>query len=154
MGSLTVGDYKVIKGASPYQGQWDGWYGPSGRDYKYNISVVLNSKSAVAIKKLGLMPNENKIMDLRKEATVSCPTNISEKKCNSIKEPCLYNIKNDPCEIHNLAEELPEILQDLINQLEEINKTSMEPGNKAIDPRADPRYWSNTWTNFGDFMES
>lgn len=152
MGSITVGDFKVIKGASPYQGQWDGWYGPSGRNYEYNITEVINSLSGIAVKKLGLMPTKNEIIALRDQATLQCRSEVTTKKCNSLNEPCLFNIKEDPCEIHNLAEDFPDKLNELLVRMEEINKTAIPPGNKPIDPRADPRYWSNTWTDFGDFI--
>ncbi|KAL5289186.1 hypothetical protein ACFFRR_009396 [Megaselia abdita] len=154
MGSITIGDFKVIKGASPYQGKWDGWYGPSGRNYEYNVTEVMNSLSGIAIKELGIMPNESEIIDLRKEATLTCRFENKKNACNSIKEPCLYNIKNDPCELNNLAKDFPDILRDLLDKMENINKTALPPGNKPIDPRADPRYWSNTWTDFGDFISS
>lgn len=154
MGSITVGDFKVIKGASPYQGQWDGWYGPSGRNYEYNISDVIHSLSGVAIQKLGLLPDKSKIVALRNQATIKCSDDITEKKCDSTKEPCLYNIREDPCEVHNLAEDFPDLLKELLERMESINKTALPPGNKPLDPRADPRYWSNTWTDFGDFISS
>lgn len=154
MGSITVGDFKVIKGASPYEGQWDGWYGPSGRNYQYNVTDVINSVSGVAIQKLGIMPKTNKIIELREQATLTCPNTITKKNCDSTKAPCLYNIKKDPCELHNLAEELPDMLKELLEKMETIKKTAVPASNKPIDPRADPRYWSNTWTNFGDFSIS
>lgn len=39
----------------------------------------------------------------------------------------------------------------MITQLEKYNETAIPPGNMPLDPRADPRLWDNTWTNFGDF---
>ena len=31
--------------------------------------------------------------------------------------------------------------------------TEMPPGNKPIDPRADPKYFDYTWTNWMDIIE-
>jgi arylsulfatase B len=45
----------------------------------------------------------------------------------------------------------PEILQRLEVSVIEINATAVPPGNLAKDPRADPRFWDHTWTNFGDY---
>lgn len=151
MSSITVGDFKVIKGASPYQGQWDGWYGPSGRNYDYNITQVTNSLAGIVIQKIGIMPEKNKILALRNQATLTCRSDIIKKNCDSVNEPCLFNIKEDPCEINNLAEVFPDKLNELLEKIKRINKYALPPSNQPIDHRADPRYWSNTWTNFGDF---
>jgi len=45
----------------------------------------------------------------------------------------------------------PEILQLLEVSIREINATAVPPSNLAWDPRADPRFWDHTWTNFGDY---
>jgi hypothetical protein len=45
----------------------------------------------------------------------------------------------------------PEILQHLEISMSEINATVVPPSNLAWDPRADPRFWDHTWTNFGDY---
>jgi len=35
--------------------------------------------------------------------------------------------------------------------ISEINATAVPPSNLPWDPRADPRFWDHTWTNFGDY---
>ena len=31
--------------------------------------------------------------------------------------------------------------------------TAVPPRNKPVDPRADPKYWGYTWTNWCDFVQ-
>ena len=79
---------------------------------------------------------------------------------------CLFNIAQDPCEMNNLVFKYPDIvrvsfhflskcslilmlilmlmlmlmlLQMLESTLRLFNATSVPPGNKPIDPRADPK---------------
>ena len=151
-GSITVGEWKVIKGASPYQGKWDEWYGPSGRDYRYDINKVFQSSAGKAFKKLNIKPTLKEIELIRRNSTISCPRPEQIINCDSVNEPCLYNVKEDPCEFYNLAEIYPDKLGELLNMMEKVNRTAIPPSNREIDSRADPRYWSNTWTNFGDFI--
>jgi hypothetical protein len=75
----------------------------------------------------------------------------SNIKCKPLEQPCLFNIDADPCEHYNLAEKFPHILDSLVLRLEELNKTAIPAGNLPLDPRADPRFWDHTWTNFGDY---
>nr|XP_022913475.1 arylsulfatase I [Onthophagus taurus] len=146
--ALTLGEWKIIKG-STYKGQWDNWYGPSGRSDVYNVSKVLTSKSAVALEKIGKIPSHNEILNLRNEATVTC-SNEKRVECSPLIQDCLFNIKNDPCETINLAEKFPSVLKDLQKRISDWNTTAVPPGNLPVDPRGDPKYFEYVWTNFGD----
>ena len=98
-----------------YKGKWDQWYGPSGRDYPYDLkSVVEDCPVAKALKNLGSPLNPTKVMELRNAATVQCgaeatysstTSTIETSACNPLEAPCLFNIIQDPCERHNLAGE-------------------------------------------------
>jgi len=46
------------------------------------------------------------ILDLRKAADIGCDGNISGDgpTCRPLLAPCLFNIHDDPCEKHNLAD--------------------------------------------------
>lgn len=46
----------------------------------------------------------------------------------------------------------PNIVTKLLDRLCEINRTALPPNNKPLDPRADPKYFNWTWTNFGDYI--
>ncbi|CAG0883947.1 unnamed protein product [Cyprideis torosa] len=67
--------------------------------------------------------------------------------------PCLFDVEADPCEYHNLAEEKPEIVNELLARLAEYNATAVPPVNQPPDPAADPALWGGFWTNWGDYTK-
>ncbi|CAB3235666.1 unnamed protein product [Arctia plantaginis] len=149
--AITVGKWKILKGTN-YGGDWDGWYGPSGREGAYNLDLVLMSEAGVAISDMGMMPSKEKMTEIRDEATVKCNESIPIISCKPLKKPCIYDIKEDPCERQNLAEQFPDVLQRMLTELDKVNKTAVLPNNKDIEPRADPKYWGRVFTNFGDYL--
>ncbi|XP_070575005.1 arylsulfatase J-like [Ptychodera flava] len=85
--ALRVGNYKVIIG-DVCKGKWDGWFKPEQVTDGIRAGHSTN--------------------DMR-TAIVECghkPTNTSTN-CKPTKSPCLYNIKNDPCEYNNIADTYP-----------------------------------------------
>ncbi|CAH2092382.1 unnamed protein product [Euphydryas editha] len=150
--AITVDKWKLHKGTT-YDGAWDGWYGPSGRAGAYDVRAVRDSRSARALRTLGLMPDNDTVLKLRREATVECDKN-SHIPCNPLKAPCLFNIEQDPCETRNLANSEPEVLRSMLNELEKINKTAIPPNNKPLDDRGNPKFWGHLITNFGDYDNS
>lgn len=107
--SLSIGDWKVMKGTN-YEGVWDSWYGPDGlrNVSSYDVNAIFKSSAGKAISSLNLMPSEEIIRSLREEAAVDCRKNIEadliQYTCEPLVRPCLFNVKEDPCEQFNLAE--------------------------------------------------
>ncbi|CAH1102411.1 unnamed protein product [Psylliodes chrysocephalus] len=170
-GAIRQGDWKYIYGSTG--NEKDSWYGNDGKrpEYSYDINQILTSKTAAAF--AGLLTyqqikmestkegKELKIIDkndiemLRMQATVRCgPFNFEdqpeENKCN-LKSPCLFNIKEDPCERINLASARPDILKNLETLLLDYRKNMVPALNKPRDPRSNPIYWNNTWTYWQDY---
>ncbi|KAM7341897.1 arylsulfatase B isoform 2-T2 [Cochliomyia hominivorax] len=156
--ALTRGDWKVVKGTN-YNGAWDGWYGPAGnRDPRsYDYKAIRYSNSGRALSALNMLPTIADIIRLRLQSNIDCSVDMSYLKqgdsCKPLQNPCLFNIKDDPCEKYNLAQKYSNILNALIEELNYYNSTAVPPSNLPLDPRANPSRWNYTWTNFGDYEE-
>ncbi|XP_076324058.1 arylsulfatase B-like isoform X2 [Tachypleus tridentatus] len=162
--ALRVGDFKLLQG-TVFDGKYDKWFGPSGRTStknKYHMhntsediqqlrNMCLNSVTAKYLKKIGRSISAE-FCSLPEAAHIQCepkPTNAS-RNCQPNKNPCVYNIKEDPCEYNNLAQIHPEITSSLLQRLQEFNKTAVTPGNKPADPFAVPLFHDFTWVNWMD----
>ncbi|XP_035226426.1 arylsulfatase B-like isoform X3 [Stegodyphus dumicola] len=134
--ALRVGNFKVIQG-TVYGGQWDGWYGPSGRE---NFTQTRNAKSSSE--------------KLYHKAEITCgpiPKNATSS-CYPAKKPCLFDVQNDPCEYYNLAEDKPHMLDTLLKKLAEYSASAVPPGNKPLDPQSNPKYHNYQWINWKDYV--
>lgn len=151
--SLRVAEWKFIRG-STYKGKWDKWFGPTGRNDSYNVSLVQTSLVAQALESMGNpIPDESTINALRSQITLDCPKSDDDASCKLTQQVCLFNITADPCERNNLAFKYPTVIKMMEETLNTFNATAIPPGNKPIDPRADPKFFDYTWTNWLDFYD-
>lgn len=74
----------------------------------------------------------------------------TDRPCRPKNEICLFNIKEDPCEQTNKAKDEPKILNELLEAVSKYQPVT--PLNKPADPRADPKLWNFTWTNWMDYV--
>lgn len=89
--------------------------------------------------------------DLRHQSNIQCYKNIDVTAiCKPLNEPCLFNIEDDPCELNNVAEAYPNILNTLLKELIKYKESAVPPNNTPLDPIGDPKNWNYVWTNFGD----
>ena len=84
-------------------GDWDGWFGPSGRNGSYDYNLVRQSPVSDALKKIGMpLKGDNKLKMLRPETEIKCAfkddTEV-ETSCDIKNSVCLFNVKTDPCEV-------------------------------------------------------
>ena len=84
-------------------GDWDGWFGPSGRNGSYDYNLVRQSPVSDALKKIGMpLKGDNKLKMLRAETEIKCAfkddTEV-ETSCDIKNSVCLFNVKTDPCEV-------------------------------------------------------
>lgn len=110
----------------------DTWLGSNNntdRDADTYISRVLNSKVAKNLKEFEGPLKEKNILKLRAEAKTTCPTETVP--CNVLQASCLFNIKEDPCERKNLANDpaYAGIFQDLKARLATALKRVSPPRN-------------------------
>ncbi|CAH1099210.1 unnamed protein product [Psylliodes chrysocephalus] len=171
-GAIRQGDWKYIYGSTGKEK--NSWFGNDGKkkEYSYDVDQILTSKTAAAF--AGLITDQqikdkhsnrrkrrelkiidkNDIETLRTQAIVTCgPFNfedqLEENKCN-LQLPCLFNIKEDPCERVNLAKSRPNIVRKLEKLLMDYRKNIVPALNEDRDPRANPINWNNTWSSWID----
>lgn len=97
---------------STYSGAWDGWYGPSGRETSnYDLGQISQSIAGRTLARLAKSTTPAEMMAIRQEADVQCDTRDEDLMlltesivCKPLVAPCLFNVKADPCERHNLAD--------------------------------------------------
>ncbi|XP_012265045.2 arylsulfatase B-like [Athalia rosae] len=91
------------------------------------------------------------VQSLRNDALLECNVKEEDKvPCNALESPCLFNLKDDPCELVNLAKTRPLILATLEEALMKYRLTAIPATNVDADPRANPVHWNNTWVNWDE----
>jgi hypothetical protein len=106
------------------------------------------------------MPNSHRatateIDEIRELATVKCifDGQYPETDCNPsvIKQPCLFNVLSDPCEMHNLATTQETMTRKLYHKLT-TEKQKLKPEiNKQLDyDGANPAKFNQTWSPWQD----
>ena len=151
--ALRIGDWKLVKGTT-YQGSWDTWNGPSGRQGTYKINKIFNSEVAKSISGMrGIkIPPKPRLEALRQQANIHCEKPRRASLCKPLQQACLFNITADPCEFNNLVFNYPDVVRTMERTLEMYKATEVPRGNKPIDPRADPKFYDYTWTNWWDYI--
>lgn len=167
--AVRKGDWKYVQGTTQ-KGRSDKWFGSSGNEGPglYNEALVMRSPVNVALTGFGTavqisekksgnnqtyeLLKEDRMRSLREAATLVC-TSKPPIPCNPLESPCLFNLKEDPCEMVNLADTNPSMLIALRDMLNDAKLTQVAPLNVPRDPNADPARWNNTWTNWGDMED-
>ena len=91
--------------------------------------------------------------NLRQSSNVQCQRSKKDLPCIPSQQVCLFNILNDPCEFNNLLFKFPDVTRIMERTYEMYKATEIPRGNKPIDPRADPKFYKYTWTNWWDMVE-
>ncbi|XP_071043518.1 arylsulfatase B-like [Parasteatoda tepidariorum] len=142
--SLRKRDWKLHFSVSLPDGS--DWYGPSGLEDNNNITDSIDDwvwKNGSIIKDILVDLEQWLITEndtWRQDSSIVCGENFLpvSGKCDFTSGPCLYNITDDPCEYRNIAHLYPEIVEELIVRIEELNTTSLPIQSKDIDPMGDP----------------
>ncbi|KAJ7373707.1 hypothetical protein OS493_011316 [Desmophyllum pertusum] len=70
--------------------------------------------------------------------------------CNPETKPCLFNIKWDPCEYHNLADFMPNTLKVMIDRLKFYYRKSAPAVYPQADESANPDQHGGVWAPWRD----
>ncbi|XP_044728637.1 arylsulfatase B-like [Chrysoperla carnea] len=151
--ALTVGDYKIVMGPDEPE-SISHWHSPADSNKEYKLTDITNSTVGKILSSMNMASLPKKIIELRNDAQLRriCPniTTTENNKCQLRKAPCLFNIKNDPCEFENLANKNLEIYVQLKRQLDEYKGSIVPPSNLDGDPRTNPQNHGHVWTYFDD----
>ncbi|XP_022083579.1 arylsulfatase I-like [Acanthaster planci] len=139
--ALRVGDYKLLIGDNDH-GIWDGWYPPLGASTENKHEEEQS---------LGVSRPQSALPPV-----VSCllprPSNASTN-CKPFEKPCLFNIRNDPCEFYNIADWNQDILAEMMTRLHLINATAVPPKNVPNDPKGNPKLHGGNWVPWVNLTE-
>ena len=86
-----------------------------------------------------------------KNAAVSCGKPPSTPvECTKQAGPCLFDVEDDPCEYVNRANSNPDLVNQMLQELEKFKQTMVPPRNKPFDPRANPDNFGGVWSPWMD----
>ncbi|GFY48796.1 arylsulfatase B [Trichonephila inaurata madagascariensis] len=140
--SLRRGDLKLITGnLTTDLGTWSGRVVLEDMDKPQSMDewVFKNGcKTRDILKKMGMyLPQAADTW--RKGSEVKCdgvPETANE--CKPLHAPCLYNITADPCEMKNIANHYPEVVQSMLDTIKTYEKQAVNPQFQDQDPHGDP----------------
>ncbi|KAK2715585.1 hypothetical protein QYM36_010237 [Artemia franciscana] len=154
-GAVRKGPWKLVQGTT-YNGDWDKWFGPSGRDnftidWKHYKKLIADSDTAKSLARIGArFGHFDKIVS---QANVKCSNPPDISNCKPKVKPCLFNIERDPCEYEDVADKHPKKYTELLKLLEDYKHTQVPPRNKPQNPLADPKYFGYVWTYWADYLK-
>lgn len=157
--ALRFRNYKVVNGSN-WGGNYNEWYGPTGRGnyfltFHYENSLR-SSYSWEIIEKNGCLHNvtNNFLSKMELNCFSNSKSNVPSINCDPNVSPCLFDISNDPCELKNIANSQPKIMQSMLKRLEKFKSTAVPFINIPLDPMADPALHNFAWTNWADYSEN
>jgi len=134
-GAIISGKYKLHRAPNGIHGSIrigeieDGWYfyeGPFGE----------TDKDRIFFKDGWQLP------------VINCTEPKKYKKCDmreGVDQKCLFNIVDDPCEYNNIADQHPEIVDELTAKLDKFKESMVDPMLSDTDPASDPALHDNVW---------
>lgn len=142
---------------------YDGWYRPPGlkrMQLKYLQKISQQKKKAKKtmdnhVDAKAETTNKNNLSGFwsgKPDARVKCgPIPGKVRHCGRGRggryKPCLFNLKDDPCEYRDLSVEFPIIYEIMLRRLDEYRRKMAKPRMVTYrDPKADPKRWNGVWT--------
>ncbi|KAL1485818.1 hypothetical protein MTO96_031728, partial [Rhipicephalus appendiculatus] len=78
-------------------------------------------------------------------APIDCGVRDPAKACQPTEAPCLFDLREDPCEYNDVSSERPELVKSLLAKLRRYEDASVPPANIPHDPLSDPGLYDNAW---------
>lgn len=119
----------------------------SHNEHKYGVEELSKSPAWKVLKKYSKNSNlKHDVERLRQEAKVTCNHNFDNVLfCDS--DPCLFNLETDPCELNNIANSNPDMV-NLIEDLIRIYKKTSVTMSMYTDPASNPEFYNGTWSQW------
>ena len=126
---------------------YDGWYRPPGlKRMQQRYLQKLRKNSNRISKNTG---NLSRFWSGKRNARIKCgPIPDKVPHCGGRQyKPCLFNVKDDPCEYRDLSDQFPIIYEIMLRRLGEYRRKMAKPRMVTYrDPRANPKRWKGVWT--------
>ncbi|XP_070389378.1 arylsulfatase B-like [Dermacentor albipictus] len=141
--ALRYGKFKVLVGSL---NNLDQRYQTPGESRPYrDLDVLLRRSRAAAVLRRLYGRDVFKRDDCwRRKATLRCGR-VANSSFVSGRTLYLFDIDEDPCELHDLSRERPQIVSMLLEKLAAYNKTVVQPVNSTIDPEGYPENHDGVW---------
>ncbi|XP_077512967.1 arylsulfatase B-like [Amblyomma americanum] len=149
--ALRHGDYKLVIGS--YGDPWDNRSQVVGRNRPRDDLDELQSRSRTAAV-LRRFYGDQRLFEQggeenwRRIATVNCGSSGGATATSNFAagQPYyLFNLAEDPCELHNLANESFSVLSSMLKKLSLYNETTVPAVSNDPDPRGFPENNNNIW---------
>ncbi|CAG2114248.1 unnamed protein product [Medioppia subpectinata] len=154
-------DWKLVQSSEPVffgktLAQMDYNNGHIGVNNAHNFPALqstdrLKCKTYDILRQMNRKPDYNVL----KGSAIECSTKpLTQTPAKCLNEFCLFNIRDDPCEQHDLIGEIEaEFVAILLERLRQFNRTSVPPLTLVpLDPVAsDPALYNYTYVNWLDY---
>ncbi|XP_064644583.1 arylsulfatase B-like isoform X1 [Lineus longissimus] len=122
------------------------------------LQDIVNHLNKITLKLTQKYPYINKTRDSPMESpfVVNCgpfPSN-ARTNCRPGDAPCLFNVKLDPCEYHNLADHEPEVLDLLLFRMSLYSESAVPIRNLPEDPMGYPKNHDLVWTSWVNLTQA
>ncbi|CAN7937135.1 unnamed protein product [Ixodes hexagonus] len=149
--AIIEGKFKLVIGDA-VRGLFDKWYPFQGKVDWDSDKPRLECQSSVVARVLdehGVKPACGSQTGVYAKP-LQCGARDPSKECVPRKSLCLFDLLKDPCEYNNVADQHPEVVEQLLANLAAYNASSTPPSNVPIDLRSNPALHDNLWVSWGD----
>lgn len=149
---IIQNEYKLVNKTN--RDETDDWLNNANNETNLNddtyVQLIMSSD---VFKALESHLTSSDILKAFQDSVVTCikPFNVTnDQLCDKSKNVCLFNIKEDPCEYHDLSKTHLEIVENLSNMLEAYENSMIAPLNQPRDEQSNPIHHDGIWIAWND----